>query len=209
MTLPEIRNTLAAFMFTGDDVFKPMGALSGGERGRVALCKIMLGQSNFLILDEPTNHLDIDSKEILEEVLRQYTGTLLYVSHDRYFINNTAEKIFELTSAGLGIYLGNYDAYLEKVRTPLPEAQKPPRGSDWRHRKVSAANERKAAARLQRLEAEIHSQETVLKDIDAQMDQAPADLAALQTLAQARAQGEARLEILYGEWEGLQGDAEG
>lgn len=110
----EIRNTLAAFLFTGDDVFKRIGDLSGGERGRVSLAKLMLSESNFLILDEPTNHLDIASKEILEDALNSYTGTVLYVSHDRYFINRTASRILELSGNVLTNYLGNYDYYIEK-----------------------------------------------------------------------------------------------
>lgn len=113
-----IRNVLAAFLFTGDDVFKRIKDLSGGERGRVSLAKLMLSNANFLILDEPTNHLDITSKEILEEALNNYTGTVLYVSHDRYFINRTATRILELTSETFINYIGNYDYYLEKQRIP-------------------------------------------------------------------------------------------
>ena len=109
-----VRNILAAFLFTGDDVFKRIGDLSGGERGRVSLAKLMLSNANFLILDEPTNHLDITSKEILEHALNQYTGTVLYVSHDRYFINQTATRILELTGETFLNYIGNYDYYLEK-----------------------------------------------------------------------------------------------
>ncbi len=109
-----VRNILAAFLFTGDDVFKRIGDLSGGERGRVSLVKLMLSNANFLILDEPTNHLDITSKEILEHALNQYTGTVLYVSHDRYFINQTATRILELTGETFLNYIGNYDYYLEK-----------------------------------------------------------------------------------------------
>ncbi|MCC2253565.1 ABC-F family ATP-binding cassette domain-containing protein [Ruminococcus sp. CLA-AA-H200] len=110
----QIRNTLAAFQFTGDDVFKEIRSLSGGEKGRVSLAKLMLSEANFLILDEPTNHLDIASKEILEEALNNYTGTLLYVSHDRYFINSTASRIMELVNQTFVNYIGNYDYYLEK-----------------------------------------------------------------------------------------------
>ena len=113
LTLGEIRNILAAFLFTGDDVFKKISTLSGGERGRVSLCKMMLSEGNFLLLDEPTNHLDLLSKEILEDAINGYTGTILYISHDRYFINKTASKILEL-SLGVTEYLGNYDYYLEK-----------------------------------------------------------------------------------------------
>lgn len=114
LTNTQIRNTLAAFLFTGDDVFKRISDLSGGERGRVSLAKLMLSDANFLILDEPTNHLDIASKEILEEALNQYTGTVLYVSHDRYFVNRTATQILELENETFHSYLGNYDYYLEK-----------------------------------------------------------------------------------------------
>ena len=114
LTNTEIRNTLAAFLFTGDDVFKRISDLSGGEKGRVSLAKLMLSNSNFLILDEPTNHLDIQSKEILEDAINSYTGTVLYVSHDRYFINRTAGRILELSGGNLTQYLGNYDYYLEK-----------------------------------------------------------------------------------------------
>ena len=114
LTNTEIRNTLAAFLFTGEDVFKQIKSLSGGERGRVSLARLMLSEANFLILDEPTNHLDIMSKEILEDALNAYTGTVLYVSHDRYFINRTASRILELNRGTLTSYLGNYDYYLEK-----------------------------------------------------------------------------------------------
>ena len=114
LTNTRVRNVLAAFLFTGDDVFKRIGDLSGGERGRVSLAKLMLSNANFLILDEPTNHLDITSKEILEHALNQYTGTVLYVSHDRYFINRTATRILELTGETFINYIGNYDYYLEK-----------------------------------------------------------------------------------------------
>ncbi len=109
-----VRSVLAAFLFTGDDVFKKISDLSGGERGRVSLAKLMLSEANFLILDEPTNHLDISSKEILEDALNHYTGTVLYVSHDRYFINKTATRILELTGQTFINYIGNYDYYLEK-----------------------------------------------------------------------------------------------
>ena len=109
MTNTKIRNTLAAFMFTGEDVFKRVSDLSGGEKGRLSLAKLMLSEANLIILDEPTNHLDMASKEILENAINNYTGTVLYVSHDRYFINQTASRILELTNTKLINYLGNYD----------------------------------------------------------------------------------------------------
>lgn len=131
-----IRNALAAFLFTGDDVFKLISELSGGERGRVSLAKLMLSEANFLILDEPTNHLDITSKEILEHALNNYTGTILYVSHDRYFINRTATRILDLAGKKLLIYLGNYDYYLEKK----PEMEYQMLGRIQGSRQVDAAD---------------------------------------------------------------------
>lgn len=138
LTNTQVRNILAAFLFTGDDVFKRISDLSGGERGRVSLAKLMLSEANFLILDEPTNHLDITSKEILEQALKNYTGTVLYVSHDRYFINQTATRILELTSQKLLNYIGNYDYYLEKKDLMkelyvTPQAGSVPVSEDQKH----------------------------------------------------------------------------
>ncbi len=129
LTTTEIRNLLAAFLFTGDDVFKRIDDLSGGERGRVSLAKLMLGNANFLILDEPTNHLDIMSKEILEDALNSYEGTVLYVSHDRYFINRTAHRILDLTARQFVNYIGNYDYYLEKREDVMAAVNAAPGGS--------------------------------------------------------------------------------
>ncbi|MBR5116099.1 MAG: ABC-F family ATP-binding cassette domain-containing protein, partial [Lachnospiraceae bacterium] len=129
MNNTEIRTKLAAFLFTGDDVFKLVGMLSGGEKGRLSLLKLMLSKANFLLLDEPTNHLDITSKEILEEAIRGYEGTVLYVSHDRYFINRTATRILDLTQKQLVNYIGNYDYYaahrderMERLTVPQASA---------------------------------------------------------------------------------------
>lgn len=124
LTITEIRNTLAAFLFTGDDVFKLIKDLSGGERGRVSLAKLMLSDCNFLVLDEPTNHLDIQSKEILETAINSYEGTVLYVSHDRYFINKTASRILELTEQNFVNFVGNYEYYLEKHEDVISAARK-------------------------------------------------------------------------------------
>ncbi len=126
MTGTQIRNMLAAFLFTADDVFKQIGDLSGGERGRVSLAKLMLSKSNFLVLDEPTNHLDMTSKEILESALNRYTGTIVYVSHDRYFINKTATRILELSGQTFTNYIGNYDYYLEKKELLSPGVSSTP-----------------------------------------------------------------------------------
>ena len=175
-----IRNVLAAFLFTGDDVFKKISDLSGGERGRVSLAKLMLSEANFLILDEPTNHLDIVSKEILESALSSYTGTVLYVSHDRYFINRTATRILELTGQTLINYIGNYDYYLEKkdeltrihlgspdpvsqsaANQPLSEAK-----LDWKQQKEEQARLRKLQNDLARTEDEISRLEKREAEID-------------------------------------------
>lgn len=174
----EIRNTLAAFLFTGDDVFKRIGDLSGGERGRVSLAKLMLSESNFLILDEPTNHLDILSKEILEDALNHYTGTVLYVSHDRYFINRTASRILELSGNLLTNYLGNYDYYLEKKQETVCEgpdaspsrSDSMPKGSDarqsWQEQKEQQARQRKKENELKRIEDRVEELERREKELD-------------------------------------------
>ncbi len=193
-----IRNVLAAFLFTGDDVFKRVGDLSGGERGRVSLAKLMLSNANFLILDEPTNHLDITSKEILEHALNQYTGTVLYVSHDRYFINQTATRILELTGETFLNYIGNYDYYLEKRElmnslyagqgqemarrggsasassgtftgsAPDPAAQ-PDGKQDWKTRKEAQAKLRKKQNDLKKTEDQIASLEERDSELDSQL----------------------------------------
>ena len=186
----QIRNTLAAFLFTGDDVFKQIKDISGGERGRVSLAKLMLSESNFLILDEPTNHLDIMSKEILENAIQNYTGTVLYVSHDRYFINKTATKILDLTSGKLITYDGNYDYYLEHKenmerlhlqgigygvgKTPAAKnapvtAPAEPESAgkmDWKQQKEEQARERKRQNDLKRIEAEIERLEARSEELD-------------------------------------------
>lgn len=174
----QIRNVLAAFLFTGDDVFKRIGDLSGGERGRVSLAKLMLSEANFLILDEPTNHLDIASKEILENALNQYTGTVFYVSHDRYFINETATRILDLTGQTLVNYIGNYDYYLSKREeltqiyageTTADEDANPVSENKltWQQQKEEQARIRKRENDLRKLEEQI----TELETRDAQIDQ--------------------------------------
>ncbi len=196
LTNTEIRNTLAAFLFTGDDVFKQVRTLSGGERGRVSLAKLMLSEANFLILDEPTNHLDIMSKEILEDALNAYTGTVLYVSHDRYFINKTASRILDLNRHVLTSYLGNYEYYLEKKDEQLAlidaaaqaktsagphagslsaagaagSAAQPTSSSDtkqdWKARKEQQAARRKKENELRKCEEAIEQLETRNSEID-------------------------------------------
>ena len=212
-----IRSTLAAFLFTGDDVFKRISELSGGERGRVSLAKLMLSEANFLILDEPTNHLDIVSKEILEQALNRYTGTVLYVSHDRYFINTTATRILDLTGGQLVNYIGNYDYYLEKhdILTPktqnteLPEAKAAEPESagklDWKQQKEEQARQRKRENDFKKTEAEIFDLETRDGEIDQLLTQESVytNVAECMKLHKEKEAIAARLEILYEQWEAL------
>jgi len=174
LTNTEIRNVLAAFVFTGDDVFKKISSLSGGEKGRVSLAKIMLSNANFLILDEPTNHLDINSKEILENALRKYKGTYLYISHDRYFINNTAQKIFELNKNGMNIYLGNYDYYMEKIQQRKVENKDEDNiletdsenKLDWKKQKEKQSQQRKKENQIKKIEYEIEILEQKINELN-------------------------------------------
>ena len=219
LTGTRIRNILAAFLFTGDDVFKKIDDLSGGERGRVSLAKLMLGNANFLILDEPTNHLDMVSREILEDALNQYEGTVLYVSHDRYFINRTAGRILDLANHRLTGYLGNYDYYLEKQtesgpsapssKERVPSGQSAPAASesklDWKSQKEEQAKIRKKENDLKKCEAEIASLETKLKELEQQMcDPAVATQPdQLEPLAREQAAVQKKLDALYETWEGM------
>lgn len=212
-----IRSTLAAFLFTGDDVFKRISELSGGERGRVSLAKLMLSEANFLILDEPTNHLDIVSKEILEQALNRYTGTVLYVSHDRYFINTTATRILDLTGGQLVNYIGNYDYYLEKHDILTPKTQNPelpetkasePESAgklDWKQQKEEQARQRKRENDFKKTEAEIFELETRDGEIDQLLTQESVytNVAECMKLHKEKEAIAARLEILYEQWEAL------
>lgn len=218
LTNTEIRNTLAAFLFTGEDVFKLIRDLSGGERGRVSLAKLMLSESNFLILDEPTNHLDIMSKEILEDALNSYEGTVLYVSHDRYFINRTASRILDLTGQKLISYLGNYDYYLEKkdaleqaylspasASSVKPEEAPSENKLDWQTKKEQQAKQRKKENDLKKCEEKITGLETQLSEIDEEMQkpEIAVDVAKLQELTKTQAQIQEQLSALYELWETL------
>jgi len=214
----EIRNTLAAFLFTGDDVFKQIKDLSGGERGRVSLAKLMLSESNFLILDEPTNHLDIMSKEILEDAINAYEGTVLYVSHDRYFINRTASRILDLTNGQLIGYLGNYDYYLEKketleqnlLKSSTPAVTKQESLSDnkldWQVQKELQAKKRKLENDLKKCEEEITSLEERDAYLDEQMSlpENATNSVKLQEIASEKEQIALKLEELYEKWETLE-----
>lgn len=217
MTNTEIRNVLAAFLFTGDDVFKRISELSGGEKGRVSLAKLMLGNANFLILDEPTNHLDIQSKEILETALNNYEGTVLYVSHDRYFINKTATRILDLTEKQLLNYIGNYDYYLEKKETveasllqinPKQTTEKVSLSetkSDWKAQKEEQAKIRKRENDLKKCEDEIAALEEKQKELEDKMSlsEIATNSVKLQEVAAEQSKISSRLEELYELWETL------
>ena len=229
MTNTQIRNTLASFLFTGDDVFKLIRDLSGGERGRLSLAKLMLSDANFLLLDEPTNHLDITSKEILESALNRYTGTVLYVSHDRYFINRTATRILELTSQSFINYIGNYDYYLEKkedveaaflarraAEASAPSARGPisqepsvsSSQSDWKARKEEQARLRKRQNELKKTEEAIHELETRDGEIDGllALEEVYTNVARLVELNHEKEELAQKLEQLYVRWEELAED---
>lgn len=219
LTNTEIRNMLAAFLFTGDDVFKRIGDLSGGERGRVSLAKLMLSNANFLILDEPTNHLDITSKEILEKALNDYTGTVLYVSHDRYFINETATRILDLVNHTFVNYIGNYDYYLEKKEALTAAYSTAPSASlstapvtevseaklSWQEQKEAQAKERKRQNDLKKTETRISELEERCIEIDELMTQEEiyTNSVKCQKLAKEKAACNEELEFLYGQWETL------
>ena len=219
LTETQIRNMLAAFLFTGDDVFKVISSLSGGERGRVSLAKLMLSEANFLILDEPTNHLDIASKEILEEALNSYTGTVLYVSHDRYFINQTATRILDLTNQSVVNYIGDYDYYLEKkeelTEKYAPSAQEateeakeetPSEGKlTWQQQKEEQARKRKQENELKKVEKRIEELETRDKEIDDTLvlPDVCTNVGRCAELSREKDKIQAELEELYEKWEAL------
>lgn len=214
MTNTKIRNTLAAFMFTGDDVFKMVGDLSGGEKGRLSLAKLMLSEANFIILDEPTNHLDMTSKEILENAINNYTGTVLYVSHDRYFINQTASRILELTNTKLINYLGNYDYYQEKkdelTATFAPTITKTKEQKtvsankqDYLERKAEASRIRKLKNDISKVEEQIKKYEDRLNELD-DMVQDPdvaTNSAKLNKISKEQNEISDKLDQLMEEWE--------
>ena len=223
MNNTRVRNVLAAFLFTGDDVYKRVGDLSGGERGRVSLAKLMLSDANFLILDEPTNHLDIQGKEVLEEAIRNYEGTVLYVSHDRYFINRTATRIMELFSNRFDNYIGNYDYYLEKkedVRSygdslqkdtvqntwvdpeELKKAQeKEAAKQDWASQKEFAAKKRKWETSLKKAEEEIARLEEKITELSTEMEEVGSDAGRLMEIHKEQEAAEASLQEQYAIWE--------
>lgn len=221
LTNTRIRNVLAAFLFTGDRVFQKIGTLSGGEKGRVSLAKLMLSNANFLILDEPTNHLDIQSREILEDAINDYEGTVFYVSHDRYFINQTATRILDLSPEGIVNYKGNYTYYLEQKEAgniaadsesvaDIKAAEETPVSStsskeDWKRSREEAARQRKRANELKKTEAEISRLEEENEKIKNEMKdpEISSNVSRLMELSTQYEQNEAALLELYDKWEEL------
>ena len=223
MNNTKVRNVLAAFLFTGDDVYKRIQDLSGGEQGRVSLAKLMLSDANFLILDEPTNHLDIQGKEVLEEAIRNYEGTVLYVSHDRYFINKTATRIIELFSNRFDNYIGNYDYYIEKKedvraygelqqkdKIPIeaidPETlqrleEKESKRLDWENQKELSAKRRKWQNALQKAEEKIAELEERKEALTASMEEVGSDVGRLMEIHREQEAIEKELEEKYALWE--------
>lgn len=220
MTNGEIRNVLAAFVFTGDDIFKTIGSLSGGEKGRISLAKIMLSEANLLMLDEPTNHLDMFSKEILENAINSYEGTVIYISHDRYFINRTAERILDLNHYGVTEYLGNYDYYLEKktekereaieasianpsIQSPIIESNTK---IDWKKQKEEQAKERKIQNKIKKIEEEIEKTENKINELSELLfdEKISCDAGKAKDIFDEKTALEEKLEKLFEEWEELQ-----
>ena len=215
-TNTQVRNVLAAFLFTDDDVFKRIGDISGGEKGRLSLAKLMLSEANFLILDEPTNHLDITSKEILESSLKEYTGTVLFVSHDRYFINQTATRILDLTEQTVVNYIGNYDYYLEKREIQMqyvPAAEKAVQAVEksgagkagWKQKKEEQARIRKRETALKRAEEEIAVKEARVQELNEEMNRSEVatNAARLSEIHGELTTLSEELERLYEVWEEL------
>ena len=222
LTNTRIRNVLAAFLFTGEDVFQVIGTLSGGEKGRVSLAKLMLSNANFIILDEPTNHLDIQSREILEEAINNYEGTVFYVSHDRYFINQTATRILDLSPEGIVNYKGNYNYYLEQKeagnvsadsdnitlaasadKSPAPSPEKAK--EDWKRSREEAAKQRKRANDLKKTEKEISRLEAENDQLKNEMalPENATNVSKLMELNTKFEENESTLLELYDKWEEL------
>ena len=213
MTNTKIRNVLAAFLFTREDVFKEIKDLSGGERGRVSLAKLMLSNANFLILDEPTNHLDITSKEILENALKNYTGTILYVSHDRYFINQTATRILDLHQGNITSYIGNYDYYIEQQLVSTSRAEEKALISkeetankkDWKRSKEEQAKERKRQNDIKKTEKQIEELEHLLSYLEDEISlpENAVNAVKLTEISEKQEAANKELEQLYEIWESL------
>ena len=212
LTETRVRSSLAAFLFKGDEVYKPLSAMSGGERARISLLKLMLGGYNLLLLDEPTNHLDASSREALEETLRDFEGTLVIISHDRYFINKLADRVLAMSRDGLTEYLGNYDYYLEKQVSDdaSPLAQKSPKKekqpNEWQLRKQRESEERKRKTKITRTEAQIEQLEGEIEDLQTTLakEEVQSDYEQLMALTQELEEKQTELEALYDLWAELQ-----
>ena len=213
LDIDRVRGVLALFLFVGDDVFQPISTLSGGEKGRVSLAKLMLRHDNFLLLDEPTNHLDMDSREVLEDALEDFDGTILTVSHDRYFINRVANRVVEMTPEGVKEYIGNYDDYLEKKRLEeagIEEAEyagKTRTQIDKEKRRERLARESAKALRqkLKDAEADIARTEETIAELETVMGDPETyrDAQRAQAVAKDHREAQARLDALYEDWEAL------
>ena len=213
LEIDRVRGVLALFLLTGDDVFQRVGTLSGGERGRVALAKLMLRQDNLLLLDEPTNHLDMDSREVLEAALDDFDGTILTVSHDRYFINKVATRVVEMTPEGAREYLGNYDDYLEKKR--LEEAgeaeaaafgmTRTQQDKEKRLKRLQKESAKALRQKLQKAEADIAATEQLIADLEAAMGtpEVYANPDESARVAREHRAAQEKLDTLYEEWEEL------
>lgn len=224
MNNTKVRNILAAFLFKGDDIYKKIGDLSGGERGRVSLAKLMLSEANFLVLDEPTNHLDIQGKEVLEDTIARYSGTVIYVSHDRYFINKTASRILELYNHRFDDYIGNYDYYLEKrddVRRYMGENDNYPTYAepikevseakmDWASQKEFQSKLRKAQNGVKKAEGEIAELEAYIEELEIEMDkpEISANVGKLMDLHRVKEEADEKLAKAYEDWERFSEDLE-
>ena len=210
MTQTQVRTSLGAFLFKGDEVFKPINQMSGGERARVSLLKLMLGGGNFLLLDEPTNHLDTTSREALEESLKSYEGTMLIISHDRYFINKLADRILELKPEGMTEYLGNYDYYMEKRLEKSgqdsgkthTETKKSTGAIDYKMKKEMQAQERKRRSMLKKTEQEIEETDLEMEKVNEQLadPQVTSDYQKLIELSGKLEELKAKQEQLYEQW---------
>ena len=216
MNQTRIRNALALFLFKGDDVYKSLSAMSGGERARISLVKLMLGGYNFLLLDEPTNHLDANSREVLEDTLRDYEGTLLIISHDRYFINKLSDRVLLLNKNGVREYKGNYDDYISRVRDNITadggenEGQKEKKElNEYQLKKLRQSEERKRKTKLKKTEDEIESLEEEKESLESliERDDVTSDYEKLMELTQKLDNANQRLEELYGIWEELESQA--
>lgn len=210
MTLGMVRGALAAFLFKGDDVYKEVGKLSGGEKARVALCRLMLSKCNFLLLDEPTNHLDIASKEALENALSKYDGTMLMISHDRYFINKLADKIYAIENGTVKCYNGNYDYYLTHRTEERTETKRPEKApNEYRKRKEYGSALRKLKARAQRAEKAIGETEERIAQLEQEMAAFSADYEKVLAISEETALLQEKLAELYEEWESCLTEIEG